>query len=114
VVFEAVGGRANTLEQAVAAAARGGRVGVIGSFGEPQTLDPRPCMRKEVELRWVWSYGMWAGVPEYRIALDMLIDGRVDAAPLITHRFPLERIGEAFAAADDKRSSGAIKVLVVP
>jgi threonine dehydrogenase-like Zn-dependent dehydrogenase len=71
-------------------------------------------MRKEVELRWVWSYGMWEGVPEYRIALDMLIDGRVDAAPLITHRFPLEEIGQAFAAADDKRASGAIKVLVMP
>jgi threonine dehydrogenase-like Zn-dependent dehydrogenase len=114
VVFEAVGGRAGTFAQATEIAARGGRVGIIGSFAGPQTLDPRPCMRKEVELRWVWSYGMWEGVPEYRIALDMLIDGRVNAAPLITHRFPLEEIGQAFAAADDKRASGAIKVLVMP
>ena len=44
----------------------------------------------------------------------MLADGRVRAEPLITHHFPLERIGEAFAAAADKRASGAIKVLVHP
>ncbi|UCC61562.1 MAG: alcohol dehydrogenase catalytic domain-containing protein [Anaerolineae bacterium] len=114
VVFEAVGGRASTLAQAIEIASRGGRVGIVGSFVEPQTLDPRLCMRKELTLRWVWSYGLWTGVPEYKIALDMLSDGRVQAAPLITHRFPLDRISEAFAAADDKRRSAAIKVLVLP
>jgi threonine dehydrogenase-like Zn-dependent dehydrogenase len=114
VVYEAVGGRADTLAQAIRAAARGGRVGVIGAFGDPQTVDARLCMRHELSLVWVWSYGLWDGVPEYRIALDGLASGRIDAAPLITHRFPLARIGTAFAAADDKRASGAIKVLVLP
>jgi threonine dehydrogenase-like Zn-dependent dehydrogenase len=114
VVFEAVGGRAATLPLAIEVAARGGVVGVIGSYVEPQTLDPAACMRKEVSLRWVWSYGTWQGIPEFQIALDMLASGRVEAAPLITHRFPLDRIAEAFAAADDKRVSGAIKVLVNP
>jgi len=114
VVFEAVGGTAPTLVQAIEVAARGGRVGVIGAFQEPQILASQDCMRKEVSLHWAWSYGLWQGVPEYRIALDMLIGGRVAAAPLITHRFPLAHIGEAFAAAADKRTSGAIKVLVIP
>jgi threonine dehydrogenase-like Zn-dependent dehydrogenase len=114
VVFEAVGGRAATLPLAIEVAARGGIVGVIGSYVEPQMLDPGVCMRKEVSLRWVWSYGTWQGIPEFQIALDMLASGRVEAAPLITHRFPLARIAGAFAAADDKRASGAIKVLVNP
>jgi threonine dehydrogenase-like Zn-dependent dehydrogenase len=114
VVFEAVGGKAPTFALALEIAARGGQVGVIGSFVQSQTLDPRSCMRKEVSLHWVWSYGMWEGVPEFRIALDMLADGRMRAAPLITHRFPLDQIGKAFAAAADKRASGAIKVLVTP
>jgi threonine dehydrogenase-like Zn-dependent dehydrogenase len=114
VVYEAVGGRADTLAQAIQVAARGGRVGVIGAFGDPQAVDARLCMRHELSLAWVWSYGLWDGVPEFQIALDMLAGGRVDAAPLITHRFPLARIGEAFRAADDKRASGAIKVLVLP
>ncbi len=50
---------------------------------------------------------------EYQIALGLLASGRVRAEPLLTHRFPLDRIGDAFAAAD-KRASGAIKVLVLP
>jgi threonine dehydrogenase-like Zn-dependent dehydrogenase len=114
VVFEAVGGRAPTLSQAIDVASRGGQVGVIGAFVEPQTLDPRSCMSKELSVHWAWSYGTWDGVPEYQVALNMMADGRVDPGPLITHRFPLDRIGEAFAAADDKRTSGAIKVLVIP
>lgn len=114
VVFEAVGGKAETLAQAIEIVSRGGRVGVVGSFSQPQLLNPRPCMQKQVSLHWVWSYGKWNGIPEFQIALDMMADGRVDAAPLITHRFPLDQIGEAFAAADNKRESGAIKVLVMP
>ena len=114
VVFEAVGGRAPTFAQATEIVSRGGRVGIVGSFVEPQTLDPWLCMHKEVTLRWVWSYGTWEGVPEYQIALDMMATGGFKAGPLITHRFSLDRIGEAFAAADNKRESGAIKVLVVP
>jgi threonine dehydrogenase-like Zn-dependent dehydrogenase len=114
VVYEAVGGTADTLAQAIACAARGGRIGVIGAFGEPQAVDTRLCMRKELALKWVWSYGLWTGIPEYQVALDLLAGGRIEAAPLITHRFPLARIRKAFAAADDKRGSGAIKVLVLP
>jgi threonine dehydrogenase-like Zn-dependent dehydrogenase len=114
VVFEAVGGRATTLPLAIEVAARGGVVGIIGSYVEPQTLDPAACLRKEISLRWVWSYGTWQGVPEFRIALDMMASAKINATPLITHRFPLDRIAEAFAAADDKRASGAIKVLVIP
>jgi threonine dehydrogenase-like Zn-dependent dehydrogenase len=114
VVFEAVGGVANTLTQSIEVAARGGRVGVLGAFVDPQTIATRLCMRQELSLHWVWSYGLWDGVPEYQIALDLLAAGRIKAAPLITHRYPLAQIKQAFAAADDKRASGAIKVLVLP
>jgi len=114
VVYETVGGQAPTLEQSFQIAARGGRVGVVGMFGAPQAVDSALCMRNELSLHWVWSYGRWEGVPEFQIALDMMTAGAVDAAPLITHRYPLSEIGAAFAAADDKRRSGAVKVLVIP
>ena len=53
-------------------------------------------------------------MPEYKIALDMMAEGRLEVAPLITHTFPLEHTAYAFAVADDKRSSSAVKVLVKP
>ncbi|KNY07884.1 hypothetical protein AKH00_06605 [Microbacterium sp. GCS4] len=46
--------------------------------------------------------------------LDWVADGCVKAEPLITHRFALHEIDKGFAVADDKRTSGAIKVIVKP
>ena len=74
----------------------------------------RAANRKELDLRWCNSYSTWRGVREFQIALDMLASGRVQAEPLISHRFPLLEIASAFEAADDKRASGAVKVIVQP
>jgi 2-desacetyl-2-hydroxyethyl bacteriochlorophyllide A dehydrogenase len=112
VVFETVGGNAPTLEQAVKMARRGGTVCVMGIFTTPPTLDERTAYRKELTIGWSNSYSTWDGVSEYEIALQMLASGRIRAEPLITHHFPLDQIAEAFAAADDKKASGALKVLV--
>ena len=77
-------------------------------------LDASVAYRKELTLRWSNSYSTWQGRSEYDLALDLLAAGRIAAEPLLTHHFPLEQIADAFAAADDKRGSGAIKVLVHP
>lgn len=113
VIFESVGGRAPTISQAVNMAMPGGSICIIGIFAEgPQELDTRAGYRKEVTITWANSYSYWNGRSEYMIAMDLVASGRVKAEPLITHHFPLERINEAFVAADDKRGSGAMKVLV--
>ena len=70
--------------------------------------------RKELTIAICNSYSTWHGVREFQIALDLIAEGRVQAEPLVTHRFPLDRIADGFAAADDKRGSGAIKVIVQP
>lgn len=114
VVYESVGGKSTTFNDAIDILALGGRICIIGSFTQPQTLESRVAMRKEANIMWSWSYGMWDGISEYKISLDMLVDGRIDPQPLITHHFPLSDIGDAFAAAHDKETSGAIKVLVEP
>jgi threonine dehydrogenase-like Zn-dependent dehydrogenase len=113
-VFEAVGGEAGTLTQAVEAAAYGGVIGIIGAFWGDVSVAYRAANRKEIDLRWCNSYGSWNGVREYQIALDMVAEGRVKAEPLITHRYSLGEIAEGFRAADDKRASGAVKVVIQP
>ena len=51
---------------------------------------------------------------EYQIAIDMVADGRVPADRLITHRYPLGDIAEAFRVADQKLQTGAVKTVVEP
>jgi L-iditol 2-dehydrogenase len=114
VVFETVGGTAPTLSQAVGMARRGGIVSVLGVFSGPQEVDAVTAYRKELRIQWSNSYSSWQGDSEYKTALDLLIAGRVDPSGFIRHHYPIEQIGEAFAAADNKRESGAIKVIVNP
>jgi 2-desacetyl-2-hydroxyethyl bacteriochlorophyllide A dehydrogenase len=114
IVIEAVGGRAPTFANDVHMVARNGTLGIIGMYTQPQTLDSAEAMRKQMQITWINSYGAWKGVPEFKIAMDMMESGRFHPLDIITHRFPLDEIGDAFAAADNKSESGAIKVLVIP
>jgi L-iditol 2-dehydrogenase len=52
-----------------------------------------------------------AGPSDMRAAHALIASGRVDPAPLITHRLPLDRTGEALELA---RTGGAVKALVLP
>ena len=47
-----------------------------------------------------------------RDAAEAVASGRLDPAPLYTHRFPLEQVGEAIAATRDK-PEGFVKALVM-
>ena len=46
------------------------------------------------------------------MGMRLLTSGAVSTAPLVTHRFPLHRIGDAFSAARDK-PNGFVKAVVV-
>jgi 2-desacetyl-2-hydroxyethyl bacteriochlorophyllide A dehydrogenase len=112
VVFETVGGMTDTMEAAVRIAKPGGIIVVIGSFAKPVELNFRRLLRNEIDLVFSWSYSTWQGVPEFEIALDLLARGELDVESLITHKFPLDRISDAFHAALNKGESGALKVLI--
>jgi L-iditol 2-dehydrogenase len=61
------------------------------------------------ELAILGAYG--ATNRQYRITMDYLNRRRDDLAPVVTHRFPLERIGEAFATI---RDGTGLKMVIVP
>jgi threonine dehydrogenase-like Zn-dependent dehydrogenase len=46
-----------------------------------------------------------------RMALDMIASGEVDVSPIVTHRFPFERVLDAYEL-QRTRVDGAIKIIV--
>jgi len=112
VVFEAVGRAGSTLEQALQWIAPGGRVCVAGTFTESPRFSPDVAYTKEVSVLWSNSYGLDGAVSEYQQTLELMSSGRIQSEALITHRFPLEQITEAFALANDKLTTHAIKVVI--
>lgn len=113
LVVEAVGGHADTISQAVNMARFGGRIAVVGLFTQPTTLNATSVMLKEMRLVGAMTYGRAGTRSDFALALE--IAGRRASAlrSLVTHRFPLERTGEAFETADDKKT-GSLKVSVIP
>ncbi|MBC8229820.1 zinc-binding dehydrogenase [bacterium] len=113
VIYESVGGTATTLTEAVNMVRPGGAIVVIGSFPQQPDMNFRRLLRYEVDILFSWSYSQWDGVPEFQIALDLLKEGKVKAEAIITHKFPLDQINDAFHAALNKYESKATKVVVM-
>jgi threonine dehydrogenase-like Zn-dependent dehydrogenase len=108
VVIDAVGSEAS-LKDAVNAVKPLGRIGLVGTFWEPVPLDPGFCM-KEPELIPSAGYNCKSSTRNFEEARSVLHEYPRISEALITHRFPLDGVTEAFATAAD-RSAGAIKVV---
>jgi L-iditol 2-dehydrogenase len=113
VVIETVGGTANTMEQATAAARPGGRIIVIGLFSIQPPLDMGALIRKELEIRGSAFQGMSDHGSEFRAATQLLPRYHSELKTLQTHQFPLGEVAGAFACALDKNAH-AIKITVLP
>ena len=70
-------------------------------------LDMNQLHYKELEI--LGAYG--ATHRQYRLTMDYLERRRNELAAVVTHRFPLDRIGEAF---ETIRSGSGLKMVVVP
>ena len=75
--------------------------------GQALGLDGHALSVGEVDVCASYS----AGPRDMRAALELIATGRVDPAPLVTHRLPLERTGDALELA---RRGEAVKALVLP
>lgn len=98
-------GTSEAVAQAVELARPGGRVVLTGLPHESSHLDFFWVVRREIRI-----IGSMIYQDEFRDALSLLDRGLVHAAPLVTHRFPLDRVQDAFTA---HHSPDSIKVAVV-
>src|SRR5581483_2792209 len=97
---------------AEALVAPGGRISVLGAFTAPVQLHPIMFFIKEPRVVGSNCYGRPGRRSDYELAIEIMRRNAERLRPLVTHRFALEDVAQAFATADDKQS-GAIKVHVV-
>ena len=93
VIFDCAGIR-DTLDQAFAAARRGGQVILVAVPWEPMPLEPADWMAREVDFR-----VSFASEPEdWRVALDLLASGRISGDALVSEAsfIELDQIQETF------------------
>lgn len=99
-----------TQEQAIAMAARNGRISFFG--GLPKTNPTITCDSNLVHYRQLHIHGANGSAPEHnKKALEYIASGLVPVKDLITVRLPLERALEAFEIV---AAGEAIKVTVEP
>ena len=106
VAIEAVGVPA-TFELCTQLVRPGGHVANIGVHGSPATL--------HLETLWIKDVTITTGLVDTRTTptlLRLLADGQIDPAPLITHRFGLEDMMEAYDVFSRAGETGALKVLL--
>ncbi|MPY95296.1 MAG: alcohol dehydrogenase catalytic domain-containing protein [Acidimicrobiia bacterium] len=112
-VIETVGGEAKTLGEAVALARPGGTIAMLGVFGTPPRLPALDFSTKELRLVGSNCYGRAGGRSDFDIGVALLARSAPELRPLVTHRFTLDEVNEAFSTAADK-TSGSIKVQLTP
>lgn len=117
IAFECAGGDAmpQTLGQATKMVRRAGKVVIVGGFDEGETAIPLEWQRiqmSEIQLIPSASFSMHGIYPEQGMVLDMIAKGRIDVRKLVTHRFDLDQINEAFDVAQRKHETGAVFVAI--
>ena len=108
VVVDAIG-TYSSLQQAIQHVKPMGRIGMVGMFWEPTQIEPG-FWRKEAEL--IPAVGYYCKSPRrsFDEARNLLHRHPEIAQALITHRYPLDGVKEAFETANN-RAAGAIKVV---
>jgi len=112
VVVESAGTE-SALLRSVELCRPGGRVVLLGTYWDTVSLPGLQIGMTEVDLVPASMYSRAGSVRDVDVAARLLADRPELAGLIITHRFPLDGVSEAFAAARD-RSSGAIKVVLEP
>lgn len=103
-------GSVEAHEQAVEMVAHRGYVNLFG--GLPKGARPMSVLSNTVHYKECFVTGSHGSTPrQHETAVKLLEQGMVRVAPIITHRFPLSRIHEAFEAMESRKG---MKIIVHP
>lgn len=102
-------GNPGVPQQAVQTVRRGGKILVVAFYPGDVTLDLGAVVRKGVQIH--TSRG--EGGNNVKRAVEMAARGRLRCGELITHRFPLDDIAEAFRVVRE-RDGDPLKVVIEP
>lgn len=110
IVVEAVGSTA-TLSQAFHIVKP---EGTCVLFGLPESNDPVPFDYTEMFKKRVNAYTILGaqeepGLVTFRETLAIIAEAEIDMTPIVTHRFPIEEVTQAFQLAKT-RNSNAVKI----
>ncbi|WP_027881803.1 zinc-dependent alcohol dehydrogenase [Meiothermus rufus] len=106
VLFECVG-HERALEAAIKSACKGAQIVVVGVYGQPTCISAGLIQDWELGLKGSLMYTYH----DYCEALRLLAQQKVDVTSLVTHRFALEQVAEAFKTAQQRDQ--ALKVLLL-
>ena len=84
------------MERAIASARRGGRVLLLGLPPTGQVLELPADLLVNNDLTVAASFGYTSAA--WTRVVSLLNTGRITPGMIVTHRFPLERFGEALGA----------------
>ncbi len=110
-VIETAGGGQN-FDDALDIVRRRGTVVLVAGYYKPLEVNLGRIVTTEAMVTGSNCYGYSGIETDFQAAIDLITSRKVDATKIVTHRFQLDEITEAFAVAADKES-GAIKVHVI-
>lgn len=103
-------GTLSAARTALMSAERGGAIlfFAVPKPGETVEVDFNPFWRNDITIK--TCYG--AAPLDNRQALELIMHGTVEVTDMVTHRFPIDRIGEAFMTGAGP--DGCLKVIINP
>ena len=108
LVFEAAG-TVDGARSAIGLARRGGTVVLAGISGQSNGIDADAVVLGHLRVQGIFG----ASRNAWRWVTELFTSGLLDTQPLVSHSFPLEEHGAAFATLTD-RGGDALKVQLTP
>jgi len=98
-------GHADVVSQAIASTKRGGIITLVGLWQQMMNLDIMDVVSREIRLQGHYGYIGY----EFKVALKLLADKKIDTETFASVRYPLERVVDAV---EDMATSKVLKSIV--